>query len=219
MGPGRGPRAGRADPLRCHPTPLDPRLPRRTGRDHDHYGVVARVVGGWVGPPRRGTTCCGSDVLAGSVPGDSALAPYVRGRALVTRRGGEVSLWAWRSRRGRCSVLPSALSLHSRRLLLLPWAVWGAPVGALTAFEAPVASAMGSARRPRSGLPIGAPGRIRTCGPWYRKPVLYPLSYGGVRPTVRAPVQVSTARAGASHPHHRGTRPCWTPARAPRHGS
>ena len=27
----------------------------------------------------------------------------------------------------------------------------------------------------------GASGRIRTCGTWYRKPVLYPLSYGGRR--------------------------------------
>ena len=27
----------------------------------------------------------------------------------------------------------------------------------------------------------GASGRIRTCGTWYRKPVLYPLSYGGMR--------------------------------------
>jgi hypothetical protein len=26
---------------------------------------------------------------------------------------------------------------------------------------------------------VGASGRIRTCGTWYRKPVLYPLSYGG----------------------------------------
>jgi hypothetical protein len=26
----------------------------------------------------------------------------------------------------------------------------------------------------------GASGRIRTCGTWYRKPVLYPLSYGGI---------------------------------------
>ena len=25
----------------------------------------------------------------------------------------------------------------------------------------------------------GASGRIRTCDTWYRKPVLYPLSYGG----------------------------------------
>jgi hypothetical protein len=25
-----------------------------------------------------------------------------------------------------------------------------------------------------------APGRIRTCGTRYRKPVLYPLSYGGM---------------------------------------
>ena len=29
---------------------------------------------------------------------------------------------------------------------------------------------------------MGASGRIRTCDTWYRKPVLYPLSYGGVRP-------------------------------------
>jgi hypothetical protein len=27
----------------------------------------------------------------------------------------------------------------------------------------------------------GASGRIRTCDTWYRKPVLYPLSYGGLR--------------------------------------
>jgi hypothetical protein len=26
----------------------------------------------------------------------------------------------------------------------------------------------------------GASGRIRTCDTWYRKPVLYPLSYGGL---------------------------------------
>lgn len=26
---------------------------------------------------------------------------------------------------------------------------------------------------------MGAPGRIRTCGTWFRKPLLYPLSYGG----------------------------------------
>ncbi len=29
--------------------------------------------------------------------------------------------------------------------------------------------------------PVGASGRIRTCDTWYRKPVLYPLSYGGMR--------------------------------------
>jgi hypothetical protein len=28
---------------------------------------------------------------------------------------------------------------------------------------------------------VGASGRIRTCDTWYRKPVLYPLSYGGMR--------------------------------------
>jgi hypothetical protein len=27
---------------------------------------------------------------------------------------------------------------------------------------------------------MGASGRIRTCDTWYRKPVLYPLSYGGL---------------------------------------
>ena len=27
----------------------------------------------------------------------------------------------------------------------------------------------------------GAPGRIRTCDPQYRKLMLYPLSYGGLR--------------------------------------
>jgi hypothetical protein len=26
---------------------------------------------------------------------------------------------------------------------------------------------------------VSAPGRIRTCGTWFRKPLLYPLSYGG----------------------------------------
>lgn len=29
---------------------------------------------------------------------------------------------------------------------------------------------------------VGASGRIRTCDTWYRKPVLYPLSYGGMLP-------------------------------------
>jgi hypothetical protein len=28
----------------------------------------------------------------------------------------------------------------------------------------------------------GAPGRIRTCGTWFRKPLLYPLSYEGLMP-------------------------------------
>ena len=27
----------------------------------------------------------------------------------------------------------------------------------------------------------GAPGRNRTCGTWIRNPLLYPLSYGGIR--------------------------------------
>ena len=41
-----------------------------------------------------------------------------------------------------------------------------------------------SIERERHGdhAPMGASGRIRTCGTWYRKPVLYPLSYGGNRP-------------------------------------
>ncbi len=38
---------------------------------------------------------------------------------------------------------------------------------------------------------MGAPGRIRTCGPWYRKPVLYPLSYGG---TCEVPHEINTSR-------------------------
>jgi hypothetical protein len=29
---------------------------------------------------------------------------------------------------------------------------------------------------------VGAPGRIRTCGTRFRKPLLYPLSYEGLRP-------------------------------------
>ena len=35
------------------------------------------------------------------------------------------------------------------------------------------------------GMGQGASGRIRTCGTWYRKPVLYPLSYGGIAPLKR----------------------------------
>ena len=34
-------------------------------------------------------------------------------------------------------------------------------------------------RCPRKSTQISAPGRIRTCGTWFRKPLLYPLSYGG----------------------------------------
>ena len=50
----------------------------------------------------------------------------------------------------------------------------------------------------------GAPGRIRTCDSWYRKPVLYPLSYGGKRRDVRA-------RRGCASPYNR-------PARGPQSG-
>ena len=32
------------------------------------------------------------------------------------------------------------------------------------------------------GPGLRAPGRIRTCDPQYRKLMLYPLSYGGLRP-------------------------------------
>src|SRR6478609_6562413 len=39
----------------------------------------------------------------------------------------------------------------------------------------------------RSLVPTGAPDRNRTCDLWYRKPTLYPLSYGGV------PIEVITA--------------------------
>src|SRR5918912_552365 len=35
-------------------------------------------------------------------------------------------------------------------------------------------------------LDVRAPGRIRTCGTRFRKPMLYPLSYGGSRPARRA---------------------------------
>ncbi len=39
---------------------------------------------------------------------------------------------------------------------------------------------------PRSLLPYGAPDWNRTSDLWYRKPTLYPLSYGG------GPVKIST---------------------------
>ena len=38
---------------------------------------------------------------------------------------------------------------------------------------------------------VGAPGRIRTCDSWYRKPVLYPLSYGGIAPRLTAGLRVT----------------------------
>ncbi len=38
---------------------------------------------------------------------------------------------------------------------------------------------MQQAATPVQVSPLCASGRIRTCGTWYRKPVLYPLSYGG----------------------------------------
>jgi arginyl-tRNA synthetase len=37
---------------------------------------------------------------------------------------------------------------------------------------------------------VGASGRIRTCDTWYRKPVLYPLSYGGLRAPRRLPADI-----------------------------
>ncbi len=30
------------------------------------------------------------------------------------------------------------------------------------------------------GSQLSAPGRTRTCNPWFRRPVLYPLSYGRI---------------------------------------
>ena len=42
--------------------------------------------------------------------------------------------------------------------------------------------------------PVCASGRIRTCGTWYRKPVLYPLSYGGLQRRPGRP-----GRRGAEH--------------------
>ena|GEM_PF-4239408 len=39
---------------------------------------------------------------------------------------------------------------------------------------------MKAGRLGRPAVLSGAPGMIRTCDTWFRKPVLYPLSYGGV---------------------------------------
>jgi hypothetical protein len=54
----------------------------------------------------------------------------------------------------------------------------------------------------------GAPGRIRTCGTRFRKPLLYPLSYGGPAttpaPTVRGLPQVSRTRGRAVCQGRRG---------------
>jgi hypothetical protein len=36
-----------------------------------------------------------------------------------------------------------------------------------------------SSEPPRPPFPVGAPGRTRTCDTRFRKPLLYPLSYGG----------------------------------------
>jgi hypothetical protein len=53
------------------------------------------------------------------------------------------------------------------------------------AADDPVAACDGPARgrssRAVETVEMGASGRIRTCDTWYRKPVLYPLSYGGLR--------------------------------------
>ena len=38
--------------------------------------------------------------------------------------------------------------------------------------------------RSRRCLVASALGRIRTCDTWFRKPVLYPLSYEGSAPTI-----------------------------------
>ena len=46
------------------------------------------------------------------------------------------------------------------------------------------------------GMGQGASGRIRTCGTWYRKPVLYPLSYGGIAPPERDWAEPYNRRAG-----------------------
>ena len=45
----------------------------------------------------------------------------------------------------------------------------------------------------------GAPGRIRTSDTWFRKPLLYPLSYeGGIA------ARIATIIAGRSHPFEPG---------------
>ncbi len=65
---------------------------------------------------------------------------------------------------------------------------------------------LGAMARKSARLFACAPDRNRTCDLWYRKPTLYPLSYGGV------PIEVITARwarrAGASDPtRHNDDRP------------
>ena len=44
-----------------------------------------------------------------------------------------------------------------------------------------------------SRAPIGDPGRTRTCDTRFRKPVLYPLSYGASDPSILFPVHTSPA--------------------------
>jgi hypothetical protein len=56
-----------------------------------------------------------------------------------------------------------------------------------------------------AGNVLCASGRIRTCGTWYRKPVLYPLSYGGLHADAsctsmrvgRLPVETGAKETGA----------------------
>ena len=38
----------------------------------------------------------------------------------------------------------------------------------------------------------GAPGKNRTCGAWIRNPLLYPLSYGGLRVPVTRRIRLTT---------------------------
>ena len=46
------------------------------------------------------------------------------------------------------------------------------------------------------GSDLGAPGRNRTCDTRFRKPMLYPLSYEGVRPTSYLPAQTQKCPGG-----------------------
>jgi hypothetical protein len=55
---------------------------------------------------------------------------------------------------------------------------------------------------------IGAPGRTRTCGSRFRKPLLYPLSYGGVDGSGSGPSLVGSQygeRRRPSYPARLGT--------------
>src|SRR4051812_33901724 len=62
--------------------------------------------------------------------------------------------------------------------------------------------------KPVSAGDRGAPGRIRTCGTRFRKPLLYPLSYeGSSRARAAPPTGVSGTRLAGRHRKVAGTLP------------